>query len=848
MFYFRTVSVNPPLPEPIGRLRELSYNLWFSWNRPARELFQEINPRLWERVEHNPVKFMLLVKREELEQAAGREDYLKKYHEVMQEFDRYMNIKKWLQKNHPEYGDKIVAYFSAEFGLHESCPIYSGGLGILAGDHIKSASDLGLPLVGVGLLYKHGYFNQIIDRDGRQQVYYPDLNFNQMPVMPVVGGSGLETTVAVEFPGRTVYARVWEIKVGLVRVILLDTDLPMNTQEDRKITTQLYGGGRETRIAQELILGVGGVRALRALDIHPSVWHINEGHSAFLTLERLRELVGDGIPFSTAREAVRVDTIFTTHTPVPAGHDVFKRELVEKYLRELCKGTGLNCKSFIDLGWDSEYNEFNMTLLAMRMSGFCNGVSRLHGEVTRQMFHRFYPGVPVEEVPVTSVTNGVHASSWMAEEWKNVFGRYLGSDWMERLTDESIWRRVDEIPDGVIWDTHLLLKEKAINFARERVKEKHKRNHDPVGLIMEAGEILLPHALTIGFARRFATYKRSTLIFNDPDRLAAILNALDRPVQIIFAGKAHPADTEGQKLIHKIMEYSREEPFRGKIVFLENYDINVARYLLHGVDVWLNTPRWPMEASGTSGMKAAMNGVLHCSVLDGWWPEAYNGKNGFAIGGPGNLHLSEAEQDREDSYNLYKVIEDKVVPLYYNREDGIPRQWVSMMRESFRTVVPRFSTTRMVMEYAEKLYIPALNRGAAFLESGCRVAERADRFKRFMQENWHHVKVERINTNGRWDMQAGEELTVESVVKLGPIASDDVVVELAYGNDRGCYLGKMDTLTMELKGRIGEGTYLYEGRLPLSQGTYGYTVRVRPDDHLLAGKFELPLVRWADSF
>ncbi len=848
MFYFRTVTVNPPLPERIARLRDLSYNLWFSWQSQAWELYEDINPVLWERVGHNPVKFLLQVSRGELEQVAADQNYLKIYDEVMTSYDRYMGEEKWYSLTHPGYKDKTIAYFSAEFGLHESCPIYSGGLGVLAGDHTKSASDLGLPFVGVGLLYKYGYFNQIIDPNGYQENHYPIINFSEIPIIPVVGNSGLDTTVSVELPGRTVFVRLWKAQVGLAQIILLDTDLPVNMEEDRKITGQLYGGGREMRIAQEIVLGVGGVRALKVLSVIPAVWHINEGHSAFLTLERLREMVSDGVPSATAREAIRANTIFTTHTPVPAGHDVFDRHLAEIHLAELCRDTGMDCDTLLELGWDAEQNEFNMTVLAMRMAGFCNGVSILHGEITRQMMHRFYPTIPVEEVPVTSVTNGVHSSSWIAEEWKNIFSKYLGEDWNGKVTDSAFWQRVNEIPDQVIWDTHVQLKNKALKYIRERIQQKCRRNHEPEAVVADAGDVLLPHALTIGFARRFASYKRAALIFSDPERLAAILNDLDKPVQIVFAGKAHPKDAAGQELIKKVIDYSREDTFKGKIVFLENYDINVARHLVHGVDVWLNNPRWPMEASGTSGMKAAMNGVLHCSVLDGWWPEAYNGQNGFAIGNPGDLQLNELQQDRNDAYYLYKVLEEKVIPLYYERENYIPGQWVARMRSSMRTIIPHFSTARMVMEYTEKLYIPAIDRGIAFMESNYAAAEQACRFKRFIQENWHHVKVEHTRTNGRWDMQAGEELVVESVIKLGPINPTEVAVEIALGSDKGPYISNLNTKGMELKEKLGDGIYRFTGKVPLSQGTYGYTVRIRPVHQFMTGKFEIPLVRWAENF
>ncbi len=848
MFYFRTVSVNPLLPDRISRLRELSRNLWFSWNEKARELFKDIDPRLWEQAGHNPVKLLLQASRENLDRAASDDAYLAKYDAVFSEFDRYMSGEKWLQRQYPRYKNRVIAYFSAEFGLHESCPVYSGGLGVLAGDHAKSASDLGLTLVGVGLLYRHGYFNQRITRDGWQEAVYPELNFNEMPILPVVGESGLETTVAVEYPGRTVFARIWEIRVGLTRIFLLDSDLPLNLKEDRQITGQLYGGGRQNRMVQEIMLGVGGVRALKAMGFNPSVWHINEGHAAFLTLERLREMVSAGVPASTARDAVRSNTVFTTHTPVPAGHDVFDRPLAESHLKELCADTGMDCEAFIEQGWDAQRGEFNMTLLAMRMSGYYNGVSKLHGEVSRHMFHRFYPGLPVEEVPVTSVTNGVHADSWVAGPWKKIFDRYLGSSWAEPGHTKDILSKLNQIPDREIWSAHNKLKNDMVRFVRKKLREQMLRRREHPDAVAEAGNVLLPGALTIGFARRFATYKRATLIFSEPERLAALLNNPDRPVQIVFAGKAHPADRAGKELIRDILDYAKQEYFRGKVVFLEDYDINVARYLVHGVDVWLNNPVWPMEASGTSGMKAAMNGALHCSVLDGWWPEAYNGKNGFSIGSPGDMQLNRPEQDRNDILNLYRVLEEQVIPLYYEREDNIPVRWVAMMRESIVTAVERFSTARMVAEYAERLYIPAIDRGIAFMESGLEAAEQTGRYKKFLQENWHHVRVDQVSTNGRWNMEAGEELALESVVKLGPITPESVAVEIAFGEDRGGYLDHLRTRPMTLQGPVGEGAYRFAGRLPLGQGTFGYTVRVRPGCQSRAALFDTPLVRWADSF
>lgn len=845
MYSFRSVSVKPRLPEAIGRLKDLAYNFWFSWNANAQALFKKINEPLWEKVNHNPVKFLLHVHEEELEEIARDEDYIKDYHRVIAEYDRYMSKDTWFGKKYPGYAKSTVAYFSAEFGLHESHPIYSGGLGLLAGDHLKSASDLGVPLVGVGLLYKNGYFSQAINRDGYQENHYPYHNFYDRPIITL--NSGEEIVVSVEMPGRNVYARVWECKVGLVRLIMLDANIPQNSHEDRKITGQLYGGDREMRISQEILLGIGGVRALRALGINPVAWHINEGHAAFLTLERIRELVESGIDFEIAVEAVRANTLFTTHTPVPAGHDLFSGEMIERYLGYLYDRLKIEREDLFELGWDDPRKMFNMTLLALRLSSYCNGVSKLHGEVTREMFSYLYPRVPVEEVPVHYITNGIHTSSWLAQEIKDLYTIYLDEDWQENITDRNMWKKVNDIPDNLLWAVHQSLKEKMIDFVRTSLKNQRLRNQESEDRIRETERYLRPNVFTIGFARRFATYKRAGLLFMDMERLDRLINNPDRPVQIIFAGKAHPADTAGQELIRQVYLVSNEPAFRGKIIFLENYDIHMARYLLQGVDVWLNTPRRPLEASGTSGQKAAANGVINVSILDGWWPEGFDGKNGFAVGEK-RKYESEEMQDRDDCYSLYATLEEKVLPIYYKQDSAFPREWIKMMKNSIRTISPVFSTERMVQEYTDRFYVPSIKRWEYFSRDEYKVARQIRDFKRYIADNWHCVSIAGVESNAGREMDVGNLLKITAYVRLGPISVNDVDVEVVYGNisDRG--LVRISTAPMLFHRRSEDGVNCYVGQVILPQGTFGYTVRVIPGHQDFVRKFEMPLVTWADNF
>lgn len=849
MYPYRIVSIKSRLPKQIEGLDSLARNFWLSWNVNAQDLFKRINESLWIEVNHNPVKFLLLVNEKQLEEIIKDSEYVKMYRQFMEEFNQYQHRESWFDRMHTDNKNEMIAYFSPEFGLHESQPVYSGGLGILAGDHMKSASDLGLPFVGVGILYTNGYFSQIVNREGWQEAHYPFHNFHEQPLQPVFNGAGDELIINVEFPGRNVFVKVWKSRVGRIDLLLLDANISLNNSEDRSITGQLYGGDRKMRISQEILLGIGGVRALRALGINPSVWHINEGHAAFLLIERLREMVVESkLSFDIAVEVIKSCTVFTTHTPVPAGHDLFSAEMIDHYFGHLYDTLGIKREVFLNLGLGTSRGMFNMTLLALRLSGYCNGVSHKHGEVSRGMFSYLYPRVPQEEIPISYVTNGIHTFTWLAQEIKDLYTLYLGSDWKERVTDKRKWEKINEIPDNLLWVVHQSLKDLMIKFARNSLRVQRIRNQESIQCIKEVDKFLRPEVLTIGFARRFATYKRAGLLFFDRERLSRMVNHQDRPVQIIFAGKAHPADLAGQEIIKLVYEVSNQEEFKGKIVFLENYDIHMARYLVEGVDVWLNTPRYPLEASGTSGQKAAANGVVNLSILDGWWPEGYNGKNGFAIG-ESKIYVDEEAQDRDDYYSLYALLEEKVIPAYYRQENGLPLEWVHLMKNSMQSITPYFSSERMVKEYTEKYYLPCIRRGKDICGNNFAMAKKLTEYKRFMQENWDRVKVLSVESNLVREMNVGEEIILEATITLGPISVNDVVVEMVYGSvsEKGLY--NLSAVPMFLEGEDkGKQIFNYKGQMLLPQGTFGYTVRIRTGNSDLLHKFELPLVSWAERF
>jgi starch phosphorylase len=698
------------LPRRINRLGKLAYNLWWTWTPEAQRLFQRIDSVLWERTYHNPIRFLRQVSRERLNSITQDRYALEYYDRIMRAFDQYMGAKDtWFLRNHPDKENSPIAYFSTEFGLHETIPIYAGGLGVLSGDHLKGASDMGLPMVAVGFLYILGYFSQHISEDGWQEARNIRLQFEEMPVLPILDMAGKPITISVDLPGREVLARLWEIKVGRVPLYLLDTDVEGNSPSDRELTARLYTSDLESRISQEIVLGIGGVRALRVLGYNPSVWHMNEGHSAFMVLERARELVEAERSFDEAAEIIRKSTVFTTHTSVPAGSDEFPLWLIDKYFSNYWPQLGLDREKFIDIARHPQTwgETFSMPILAVRLSDHRNAVSELHGQVSRKMWSFLWPDRSVDQIPITHITNGVHTRTWLARRLLVLYDRYLGNDWLERVDDPAVWDKIDDIPDAELWTIRKHLKRKLVAYMRELARRQWFFNGVHPVQVIAAGALLDPYILTIGFARRFATYKRASLILKDLNRLFSIINRPDMPVQIIFAGKAHPSDEPGKLLIQEVYRAVKKAESGGRMVFLEDYDMNLARYLIQGVDVWLNTPRRPNEASGTSGQKAAMNGVLNFSVLDGWWREGYNGRNGWAIGDEKEYDNYDL-QDQAHAESLYQILEKEIIPLYYNQRsaDGLPGEWIALMKESIRTITPRFSIRRMLKEYTDRLYYP----------------------------------------------------------------------------------------------------------------------------------------------
>lgn len=703
---------NFELPQRMRRLGDLAYNMWWTWHPEAGRLFENIDGECWQSTYHNPVEFLRCVGPDKLKEATRRQYYLDAYDHVIQAFDAYMGdtTNTWFTGTFPERTNQPIAYFSTEFGLHETLPIYAGGLGILSGDHLKEASDLGIPLIAVGFLYTQGYFNQRITEDGWQEEDYAQLSFSDLPVYPVLTGENEAQLVSVELPGRQVHARLWRVQVGRSPLFLLDTNVEQNQPADRRLTARLYTSDLESRISQEIILGVGGVRALRALGYNPTVWHLNEGHSAFQTLERSQELTNGGMSFEEASERVRASTVFTTHTPVPAGHDEFPLWMIDKYFSNVWPQLGLDRDTFVSLALEKQSwgDTFGMATLAMRMSAHLNGVSELHGQVARRMWAHLWPEHEPDDVPIRHITNGIHSPTWLARRMKVLFDTYLESGWLDHIDDPEVWEGIEDIPDTELWAVRRHLKRKLVAFMRERVRTQWLPGSLHPVQVIASGVLLDPYSLTLGFARRFATYKRANLILSDPERLLRLINQPGMPVQVIFAGKAHPADEPGKKLIQEVYRFVKKAEAGGRLVFLEDYDMNVARYLLQGVDVWLNTPRRPNEASGTSGEKAALNGVINFSILDGWWHEGYDGSNGWAIGDENEYPDHEA-QDAADVESLYKILEEQIIPLYYDRSaDDLPSEWLGLVRHSIKSLAPAFSMKRMVKQYMNEMYLPAL--------------------------------------------------------------------------------------------------------------------------------------------
>ncbi len=851
------IKVIPQLPDELKRLKELAYNLYFSWNPEARQLFRQIDPELWKKVNHNPVKFLLEVQQRHLDAKANDPTYLALFKKVMVEFDQYMNEEQtWFATQYPEFKNKPIAYFSAEFGFHESLPIYAGGLGVLAGDHLKSASDLGVPLVGVSLYYFQTYFTQQVDAHGNQIALYIPHQPDELP-MKRVQRRGKPLIIEVEVGPRMVKAQVWKVQVGRVAAYLLDTNIPENTPEDRMITARLYGGDQEMRISQEIVLGMGGVKALKAMGIRPEAWHMNEGHSVFLALERIRDYVKqEGLTFHEALEAVAANTIFTTHTPVPAGNDAFPLDIKDKYFRSYWQSVGIKRAEFMELGSQAQpegYEIFNLTILSLKLSRFRNGVSQLHGKVSRRLWHDAWKDVPFEEVPIGAITNGVHAMTWTVRAMRELFDTYLGPRWRWEIDNPDFWRDVFNIPDEALWQAKMQLKTKMLNHVRERMRAQFLRNKVGTLQVRRLEEMLKPEVLTIGFARRFATYKRATLIFRNPERLKKILNDPERPVQILFSGKAHPRDEGGQALIRMIYNYSMQDGFRGKIFFVEGYDMGLARDLISGVDVWLNNPRRPQEASGTSGQKVGFNAGINFSVLDGWWVEGYNGKNGWAFGDQEDYQNLD-ELDDLDANAIYDILENDVVPMYYERnEQGLPTAWLQMMKHSILSILPIFNTHRMVKDYIHQMYLPAMQQGKKYRARRFRVARDVAAWRHRMEMNWSDVWIKPANpaTETPILIKYHQSFRAQAIVHLGEhIRPQDVIVQVYLVPDGQDILDaeRFEVREMRRKKTVGPNTYLYETVLrPSNSGDFQFTYRVVPYHKELPNPVELGLICWAKT-
>ncbi|HEX4885767.1 MAG TPA: alpha-glucan family phosphorylase [Casimicrobiaceae bacterium] len=843
-----TLEVSPTLPPQLARLADLADDLWYAWDRPTRDLFARLDLDLWRAVGHSPKALIRQVDEQRLAAAAEDPVYLTNYSRVLSAYDTYLGRTTRRPNGDKLASDDLIAYFCAEFGFHESLPIYSGGLGILAGDHCKAASDARLPFIGVGLLYRQGYFSQTIDHEGNQLATYNDSEFEALPVRPALDADGRQVHVTVEMPARDVAVKVWRARVGHVSLLLLDTDVPQNSEADRAIAHRLYGGNRQTRIEQEIVLGVGGVRALVALGHAPTVWHINEGHAAFLVLERIRKRMAEGHDFATALEAVAVNTVFTTHTAVPAGHDHFADDMLASYFEGWCGATGVPMPALLALGHTPQGHEFNMTALAIRGSRHHNAVSAIHENVSDRMLAELWPQIDPPENPIDHVTNGVHVLTFLAPEWHDIFDRFLGNDWSQRLNDRDYWNSVEKIPDTMFWGVREYLKAQMLSLVRQRVTTQLLRNRGSeshLDRLFKYADPANPKVLTIGFGRRFATYKRSTLLFTNLDELREITCNPERPVLFIFAGKAHPADEPGQDMIRQIMRVAKEPRFTGHILFVEGYDLRLARRLLAGVDVWLNNPVYPLEASGTSGMKAAMNGAINLSVLDGWWDEGYDGTNGWAIK-PASERADPAARDADEARTLYEILQDQVVPMYYDRHGlAYSPAWVKMAKRSVATILPQYNASRMLNDYANRFYGPAARRGRTYFADGCAAARDVAHWKARVREAWPGVALE-AHLPPATRLTFGERARFEARVALNGLAVDDVAVELVMQPRRGESESPVQHVRFLPEGGADGGWQRYVLDLaPEHCGKFDVRIRAYPSHTLLTHPFELGLMLWA---
>ena len=857
-----TFNVVPKLPPELEPLRDLVFNLWWTWEPAARALFREINPELWHRTNHNPLRVLQLCRQARLTEVAQDDDFIRALKLVHAKFRAYMQRADTYGKTRAGAPLKKgpVAYFSAEFGFHESVPNYSGGLGILSGDHCKSASDLDVSFVALTLLYKQGYFRQQIAKDGVQESIGLNQNFSHLPLTEAPDKHGAPLFIHVEILGRAVRVKVWALAVGRITLYMLDTDVGGNSEEDRQITAQLYGGDHEMRIKQEIVLGIGGIHALNAMGIEPSVYHMNEGHSAFLSLELIRRGVAeDKLDFYSALQVVASGNVFTTHTPVPAGNDSFPLELIRKHFGDYPAEVGITFEKLANLGqfgslMEEHFNPdepFSMTILALRTSRHANGVSALHGRVSQGIWKDVWRGVPQGEVPITSITNGIHTKTWMAPEFGALYDRFLPG-WEENLMEPEFWRAVFDIPDEELWSTHQQLKARLIDFVRERVRAQRVRVGESPESLRQVSRLLNPEILTVGFARRFATYKRATLLFGDPDRLKKLVDNSERPVQFVFAGKAHPKDEPGKKFIQTVYQFTRMPEFANRIVFVEDYDHYVGRRLYQGCDLWLNNPRRPLEASGTSGMKLPPSGGLNLSVLDGWWCEAYaqNHKAGWSIGAeiPESTEpIDPRFEDEVDVASLFHILETQITPLYYAKPDGrLPLAWLQLMRESIRTVVPSFNTHRMVKEYNERLYEPAARANAVLAASSGKKALELAKWKNNIRAAWSQIRISEVKMDASGNVMVGDSLRISAIVQLGSVDPEFVTVQAYLGEAVNGVIHRPGTVDLGKAKKLETGTYLFEGVIRATDsGTYGVSVRVVPTHPLLTQAHELRLISWA---
>jgi len=843
-----SLEVQARIPARLERLKELANDLLYSWDREARSLFYRLDNTLWESCGHNPKVFLRRINQDKLDHASEDRVFMQDFNRVLSSYDSYLEEDSNSVVNDYLNPDKdLVAYFCAEFGLHESFPIYSGGLGILAGDHCKAASDLNVPFIAVGLLYRQGYFTQTINGQGQQQAHYHTTDFNDLPVKSATDQHGNEIRIHIDLPGRNLEIKVWHARAGHINLYLLDTDLPSNNEEDRAITHQLYGGDTHTRIQQEIVLGIGGIRAIRALGVDPTVWHINEGHAAFMIIERCREHVANGMKFDSALETAAAGTVFTTHTPVPAGHDIFEHDMFTKYFSAFSKQLGISMEKFLSLGASPLHAKgFNQTALALRGSRYHNGVSRIHGCVASGMEEYIWPDIPTNENPMRYVTNGIHVQTFLAREWVSLFDMRFGGGWRNELLNEEFWEQIDDIPDQTFWSLHQTLKTSMLRDVRDRILHQHQRNGASAIQIERNIQFLEParnDILTIGFARRFATYKRAALLFANPERLSALINNEERPVVFVFAGKAHPKDEPGQDLIRTIFEFSQRPEYAGKIIMVEGYDMALARKLVSGVDVWLNTPEYPLEASGTSGEKAGVNGVINLSVLDGWWGEGYNGENGWAIS-PHEPEFDSHYRYHEEANELLDILEKMVVPSYYKRDGhGYSKEWIHISKASMKSLMPRYNSQRMVMDYVRDFYSPASKQCPLIKSDHHHLADELARWKNQVHKRWDGVTIRRLDETEQ-AINSGETLVVELAINLNGLNVGDIIVECLVSADKES-TDVHETLRFHANRNIDSGETLYRLELnPSLSGLQYYQIRTYPWHEHLCHRFEIGRMLW----